>query len=367
MIGIYKRLFKISNCQIKLEYEHCLLNYPQLSPFKVVKYINPSFQILKIHGRTCQHHLFRKLQILEKSIHMNCDVRKMKKKNEKNFPISKGNNPIFGDPTITIIFFTSLFLLMFSAVLSIFTPDTVEWTLITIILATVSSSIFFPLMAGYFYDKFKEKQEGESIWRVFKEFSEGGILRVYKDREESDSEENAVYDLRKAFDEHRQGKIKILGVSLRVFFSQTGPFYNSITNIADLHKFNSEVGIQALVSDPDSPEVINRVKIETPDRLDDPLIKKDINLTIASLQNLTHKYGSTAIEYGYFSSAPYCTCIIFPSKCYFSPNILSEDPPVRLPMIIFSANSHAYTKLEQYFDYLWENRIKLPFSKERGL
>jgi len=289
---------------------------------------------------------------------------KPNRKIKKSSSTLKGDNPIFKDVRISMIFFSSLFLLVFSAVLSVLAPDTIKWTLFIIILATVSSTVFFPLIAGYYYDKFREKQEGESIWRVFKEFSDGGILRVYKDREESEDEENAVADLRKTFEEHHEGKVKLVGVTLRVFFNQTGPFYRSITNICDLHKVNNTVGIRALVCDPNNSEVFNRAKIETPDRLNDPLIKIDIHFTIASIQNLNKKYGSTAIGYGYYSSAPYCTLIIFPNKCYFSPNILSTDAPVRLPMIIFNEKSHGYKVLDQYFEYLWENKIKDTVSEE---
>jgi hypothetical protein len=232
-------------------------------------------------------------------------------------------------------------------------------------LATVSSTVFFPLIAGYYYDKLREKQEGESIWRVFKEFSDGGILRVYKDREENEDEENAVADLRKAFEGHHEGKVKLVGVTLRVFFNQAGPFYRSITTITNLHKVDDKVRIRALVCDPNNnPEVVNRARIETPGRLNDPLIKIDIHLTIASIQNLNKKYGSDAVEYGGYSSSPYCTLIIFPNKCYFSPNILSADAPVRLPMIVFNEKSHGYKVLNQYFDYLWENRIKDTLSDE---
>lgn len=252
---------------------------------------------------------------------------------------------------------------MFSGVLCVFSPDTRPWQLITIIIATVSSSIFFPLLVGYFYDKFKE--EGESIWGAIKEFSEGGILRVYKNREESEDKENAVNDLKKAFSEHRKGKIKMMGVSLRVFFNPVGPFYQSVSNICKLHKDNNKVGIQALVCDPNSPEASNRAKIETP-RGGYPGIEKDINLTICSIQNLNERCGSVTIKYGYYSSAPYCTLIIFPNKCYFSPNILATDAPVRLPMIVFFAESHGYKKLEQYFEYLWKNKIKDTDSEEES-
>jgi len=233
----------------------------------------------------------------------------------------KKENKLIREPKLFAIFLTSFFLLILSAILTVLVPQKMQWILLIIILAQLSSSIFFPIIFGYFYEGLKEKHEGETIWKVFREFSDGGILRVYKDREETEYEENALKDLRKAFEDHQIGKVKLVGVSLRVFFNQTGPFYRSITKICNLHKMNDNVTILALLSDPDSPEILNRAKIETPDRLDDPLIKIDIKSTIFSIQNLKKHYGTGSIEYGVYSTAPYCTAIIFPNKCYFSPNL----------------------------------------------
>ena len=289
---------------------------------------------------------------------------KTSRMSKKSSPTSKRDNSMFKDTKIAMICFSSFFLLVFSVVLSKFAPDATEWDLVTIILATVSSTVFFPLIAGYYYDKFREKQEGESIWRVFKEFSDGGILRVYKDREASEDEENAVTALGKAFEEHHEGEVKLMGVTLRVFFNPVGPFYEKITIITNLHKDDDNVRIRALVCDPnDNPEVVNRARIETPDKLSDPTIRREIHSTIDFIQNLNKEYGITAVDYGYYSSAPYCTLIIFPNKCYFSPNILSKDAPVRLPMIVFNEKSHGYTVLNRYFNYLWENKIKHTVSE----
>ena len=55
---------------------------------------------------------------------------------------------------------------------------------------------------------------------------------------------------------------------------------------------------------------------------------------------------------------------MFPDKCYFSPNLLSTDPPVRLPMVVFSAKSHGYKKLEEYFEYLWQNKKAVGANRE---
>jgi len=103
---------------------------------------------------------------------------------------------------------------------------------------------------------------------------------------------------------------------------------------------------------------MNRAKLETPDRLNDPLIKIDIKSTIASIQNLNRLYGKGSVEYNLYLSAPYCTAVIFPDKCYFSPNLLSQVAPVRLPMIVFGMNSHGYEKINYYFDYLWNTSTK---------
>lgn len=266
----------------------------------------------------------------------------------------KNKNKIFKEPRIIVIFLTSFFLLVLSGVLIYLAPKELPWIILTIIMAQFSASIFFPIIVGYFQEIFKEKEAGETIWRAFREFSEGGILRVYKDREGNEFKENALTDLKKAFGEHRNGKVKLIGVSLRVFFNQTGPFYSNITNICDLHKINENILIQALVCNANNnPEVMNRAKIETPDRLNDPLIKIDINSTIVSIQNLNKLYGTGSIKYNQYLSAPYCTAIIFPSKCYFSPNLLSPIAPIRLPMIVFAMNSPGYLKINNYFDYLW--------------
>lgn len=257
---------------------------------------------------------------------------------------------ILRNPWIFAVFFTSFTFLMVSAGLAIWAP---KEQFIIIMLSQFSSAVFFPILVGFFYERFKRKQEGETIWGVFKEFSDGGILRVYKDREENDSEENALQDLRKAFETHNDGTIKLIGVSLRVFFNQPGPFYRSITTICDLHKYKKNVSVKALISSPDSPETLNRARIETPGRQSDPLIKIDMKSTIESILNLKKNYGEESVEYKTYLPAPYCTAIIFPGKCYFSPNILSVNPPVRLPMIVFRQNSHGYEKINDYFDYLW--------------
>lgn len=265
------------------------------------------------------------------------------------------------NPRILIWFFLSFFLIVLSVILSVSLDHLSEkpFTSITIIiLGQLGACIFFPLLVGYFYDKLKRKNQAETIWTIFKDLSDGGIIRVYMDREENEHEQNAHIDLRSDFDDFRSGEVKLVGVSLRVFFNQTGPFYRSIYKICELGEISKSIKIRALISHPESPEVYNRAKIETPNRVNDPLIKIDIKSTVASIENLNNNFSSGPIKYCHYEQAPYCTCIIFPEKCYFSPNILSSDAPVRLPMIVFQRDSHGYKKLNEYFEYLWKDSCK---------
>ena len=129
-----------------------------------------------------------------------------------------------------VIFWSSLFLLLIAVILGLFAPDKVGWKLAIIIIATISSAVLFPLSVGYFYDKYREKHEGNAVWRVFRELYGGGIMQIYRDREESESVLDAQTDLRQAFSNHTKGKIKMLGVTLRVFFQPLGPFNRNISN-----------------------------------------------------------------------------------------------------------------------------------------
>ena len=258
-------------------------------------------------------------------------------------------------PVVLAWLVMSFIVMVVSVLLSIFMPSTTFVVIVAVLLSQASSSVFFPILVGYFYDKVREEESGGAIWRVFKEFSDGGIIRIYKDRQESPSTENAVVELRQAFLNHRQGEVKLIGVSLRVFFNPTGPFYQAISKIASIGESNEEVQIKALVSHPESPEVANRAAIETPN-MKEPLIARDIALTTANIQHLHSCFPNALIQYGYYREAAYCTLVVFPDRCFFSPNLLSRIVPVRLPMIIFQSGSHGYCVLNAYFEYLWRKR-----------
>ena len=262
------------------------------------------------------------------------------------------------NPIIFVWFILSLVFLLISVILSIYVVNDTFWGVSAILLSTLSSSIFFPILVGYFYDNFKEKESGDIIWQVFKDFSEGGIIRVYKDRETSQNTENAETDLRQSFNDHLSGEIKLIGVSLRVFFNQTGPFFQPIFRLSTRAQIDRRIKIKALVSHPLSHEVGCRAEIETPN-MKEKLIQSDITISVANMDHLNEQFDHAPIQHGFYESAPYCTLVIFPEKCYFSPNILADQAPVRLPMIVFRKGSHGYDVLNQYFEYLWKKRTDL--------
>jgi len=259
---------------------------------------------------------------------------------------------MFNDPKITVVFFLSLTGLIISVVLATLAPVTVVWQLVTVVLGTASSAVLFPLSAGYYYDRFRQRREGESIGQVFREYSAGGILKIFKDREEDEHSDNAQSNLRGAFDSHVGSEIRMIGVSLRVFFQPIGPFYRNMEHHVSTVAAGKQQTIKALVCHPGSPETLNRARIETAGR-HFPGIEQDIEKTLESIRMLNDKSGFPVIDCRTFSSAPYCTMVLFGDKCYYSPNILSSEAPARLPLIVFASHSHAYQVLKKYFDHVW--------------
>jgi len=260
----------------------------------------------------------------------------------------------------------SFVLISLSVFLSVFLSGKAAVVVLSVLLSQAASSVFFPILVGHFYETFREKETGREVWRTFRDLSEAGILRVYKDREESEDPDNAVTALREAFYAHRTGEVRLAGVSLRVFLNPTGPFYEAVRNVVLLGKEKGGVFLNVLVVHADSPEAKNRGCIE-PSPNGTPMINRDLGITTAYLRTLAQQGGDRTVEFGCYKEAPYCTMVLFPDRCFFSPNILSETTPVRLPMIVFRAGSHGYRALERYFEYLWSHRIKPETLNDLGV
>jgi len=198
-----------------------------------------------------------------------------------------------------------------------------------------------------------ERHDDPALRRQVYELTEAGILRVYRDREPNeDNADNADTRLRREFLTHDEGPVLILGVTLRVFFGPMGPFSHAINAMLTAH--GDGVSIKALLCDPSSPEVRERANIEqrARDPRSPPQIMRDIDSTLATVHVMV-KERRRQVEVRQFRPAPYCTAVVFPHIAYFSPNILAPEVPVRLPMILFSSESHGYRMLAESFDFLW--------------
>lgn len=239
--------------------------------------------------------------------------------------------------------------LILAIILSVSVKGNLIFTITMIILTNLSSCFLFPILVGQYTDKYLKKKDFDVINEFYQDFLDGGIIRVYKDRERSEREDNGENALIREFINHKSGEIKLVGVSLRVFFNPTKlTFYGPIT---ELLKF-PQVKIKALINSNEAPETINRGVLESPD-VEIPTIITDMQATIDNIKLLKSRYGDDKIDGKRFMEAPYCTAIIFLEKCFFSPNILSQEAPVRLPLIVFRKGSHGYNVVNDYFDYLW--------------
>jgi hypothetical protein len=109
---------------------------------------------------------------------------------------------IFRHPVVMVAFILSLIFMVISVVVGVLFAENTAYALAALLIGQISSSIFFPIVVGYYYDLFKENESGGLLWRVFKDFSEGGILTIYKDRERNHNAENAEVDLRSSFEKH---------------------------------------------------------------------------------------------------------------------------------------------------------------------
>lgn len=225
-------------------------------------------------------------------------------------------------------------------------------SVLAIAMQALGAAIMFPIFVSFAYDRFRERWLGDEVWRLFAELADAGITRVYKDREFVQDRDNAVTRLSEEFKQIRDGEIRIMGPTLRVFFNVLGPFHEDIETM--LAKGHGGVKIRALIERDDSPSVADRTAIEEPHLAvgDQPQTQRDASATVAAIRTI-HKNIGAHITLRRFMPAPYCTAVIFPHVAYFSPNLLAPAVPVRLPMIVFRVGSHGYKMLSASFDYLW--------------
>jgi hypothetical protein len=225
---------------------------------------------------------------------------------------------------------------------------------IAVVFEALGAAILFPILVSYTYDRLRERWLGDEVWRLFGELSDAGIARIYKDREISSAQDNAQTRLAQEFRELESGEVRIMGVTLRVFFNPLGPFYADIESM--LSNASGKVRVRALISNPESPEASYRAQVEEPfeNIRSKSQLQRDAESTVAMVSRLCRQVGEQ-ISIRLFMAAPYCTAVIFPHVVYFSPNILAPKAPVRLPMILYRFGSHGYRMLESSFEFLWNH------------
>jgi len=244
-----------------------------------------------------------------------------------------------------------LVILSVGVVLSLSTNQAI-FTAIAIILQTLGSAIVFPILVSFAYDRIRERWVGDTVWRIFGELTDAGIDRIYPNRESAPHGEDAQTRLSLEFLATRNGEVRMMGPSLRVFFHPLGPLHDDIRKM--LTNGGGKVRIRALIQRTDSPAFRDRVAIEHRDLPPETQSQgeRDVNNTIAEIRRLNASLGEL-IKLRQFMPAPYCTAIISPNLAFISPNILSPDVPVRLPMIVYRASSNGYRVIEASFEYLW--------------
>ena len=229
-------------------------------------------------------------------------------------------------------------------------------TLSAVVLEALGSAIMFPILVSFTYDRLRERWFGDEVWRIFNELSDAGITRIYRDRESSYHPDNAQQRLANEFRTFQAGEILMMGVSLRVFFNPLGPFYRDICSMLEGTRGN--VRIKAMICDPGNPDIPIRAGIEEPSR--DPRhktqIDRDLEDTVVTVAGLRTSYRNR-VDLKYYMASPYCTTVIFPHVCYYSPNLLAPGAPVRLPMILFLSRSNGYSMVKASFDYLWRHPV----------
>ena len=250
----------------------------------------------------------------------------------------------------------------------------------------IGGSFFFALTVGWIVDKLRNIQGYSVLWEFSQEFGKGGVYTFYSDRKG-----RAETALEEAFETHRNGDVLIAGASLRFFLAPSGHLYERIKMM--LGTKNNSVQLRVLFCNPsDNLELPIRSFVEefnqdgTFSKHSPFDWKRKIAFSFKRFEeNFFHEHGIHAeedkklrviqdlestrsgikalkgisthtpntISHREIRSAPYCTVAIFPDKAFYTPNLLSTETPVNMPMIEFHKYSHVYLKLLEYFEFLW--------------
>lgn len=272
----------------------------------------------------------------------------------------------------------------------VFTTDPQKSPLSSIytnILLQAGGAFFFALTVGWVVDRVRDIEGYSVLWLFSQEFREAGVLAFYADR--ANYAEKALED---AFKKQGAGEILMAGASLRLFLAPGLHFYQPVEKLLGRrHTFpltvralscspehNYELPLRSFIEEFNQDKTFPKSDVFDWNKKLDFVFEEfessffdthgiyapseqrvrvvhDLESTragVKALQGAGKRVGNH-LHHREFKFAPYCTVIIFPDRAFYTPNLLSSQVPVNLPMIVFHKTSDSYAKLKDYFELLW--------------
>ncbi len=254
------------------------------------------------------------------------------------------------------------------------------------VLVQIGGAFFFALTVGWVIDRVRDMEGYTVLWLFSQEFRKAGVLSFFASRGFY-----AETALEHAFANHRKGEILMVGPSLRLFLAPGQHFYEpirrvltrkdlkiSVWAVSSCPERNHELPLRSFVEEfnqdgsfPKSePFDWNKKLSFSFEQFEENFFDKhglgaasqqrvrvihDLEATRAGVRELQGiaKGAGNHIHHREFRFAPYCTLIIFPDRAFYTPNLLSSEVPVDMPLIVFHKSSDAYTKLRNHFEFIW--------------
>jgi hypothetical protein len=288
-----------------------------------------------------------------------------------------------GDPqNWRILFYIILCALLVGGFLIIYFSYPLERTLginnaFSIAMRQFGVAIFIACTVGIIFSEYYRKYYNKRLrtelidiltksWKQQDYLKMAGIHYVFPDRQ-GDSVTEIKSSLSNVKD---NSNIKLLGVSLRVFFSAGNDFNSDLVKLLE----ETDVKIQVLLLDSNSINALYRSTSETVGPfIDDTDYKKrsmqliEIESSKYMIDSLNLKY-KNKIELRFYESAPSCALFIFDDACYITQYVFGDpkSQPVarRLPTIKFKQKSEAYKQFLYHFNFIWENAYSYDEMKQ---
>jgi hypothetical protein len=268
-------------------------------------------------------------------------------------------------------------------------PMPLRYQIISIIAVQVGAAFFFPLTVGTLVRKLEDKDVGHTLWRFHLESKKAALTDIYANRD------MGAKDLEDSFRNHSSRDILMSGPSLRLFLAHGFSFFDVIRDNIQRYE-DHQIRIKAVQSDPiENPSIPMRAFVEefNPDGTHpsghrrqtfdwkgpcgfkdfaktfcDTYARKppsdnacrmiaDLELTKIGALHLNGMTTNPCICLRRTICPPYCTAVIFPDKCYYTPNMLYADAPVNMPLFVFHRGGAPYERIMWHFQFLWWSGI----------